>query len=105
VGAEDYRLSWDWSGVRCLQEDETDRVKRYVTAAGGPIMTVNEARAEMGMDPIEGQDEIRTAIAAPPAEDPRSKAQQLRDMGYRKETIDLILKERRSFDVIPETEQ
>ena len=105
VGGERLRYSWDWSSVRCLQEDETDRVKRYVVAAGGPIMSVNEARRNMGWDAVPGQDEIRQRNEPDTTADPRSEAQKLRDRGYNDETVSRILKERKTYDVIPETEQ
>ncbi len=105
-GADGLRLGWDYSNVRCLQEDETNRVKRLVLAAGGPIMSVNEARAQLGWESVEGMDEIRSAgESAGPKEDPRSEAQKLRDKGYSDESVARILAERRRFDVIPEVRQ
>jgi hypothetical protein len=57
AGFEGVRVSSSRKG----EEGRKDKTGRLVTAAGGPFMTVNEARAEDGLDPIddEGADEIR----------------------------------------------
>jgi len=53
----------DVEAVNVTSKDEkaADRTKRLVVAAGGPIVTINEARKEAGLDPIEGGDVIRDA--------------------------------------------
>jgi HK97 family phage portal protein len=53
-------LEFDLSEVRALQEDEDARYKRLNTAVQGirPWITVNEARAEVGRDPVEGGDRL-----------------------------------------------
>lgn len=45
--------------VTSKEEDATSRTTRLTTAAGGPYLTVNEARQEDGKDKIEGGDAIR----------------------------------------------
>jgi HK97 family phage portal protein len=49
---------WDYSRVRCLQEDEDARWKRVIGAKKERILTPNEARALIGFKPIEGGDEL-----------------------------------------------
>lgn len=57
------------------EEAATDKANRLSTATGKPYMTVNEARAESGLDPIEGGDELPGSSPSPgtpvqPDEDP-----------------------------------
>jgi HK97 family phage portal protein len=52
------RLGRDYSDVRCLQEDMDKLWARLTRAVGGPWKTVNEARAEVGLDPLEGGDDL-----------------------------------------------
>lgn len=47
------------SGATEDPEDGEKVSRRLTTAAGGPYQTVNEARAEVGLDPIEGGDVLR----------------------------------------------
>jgi hypothetical protein len=51
---------FDTRHVRALQPDEDARTKRLVLAAGGPIMTPNEARMHLDLDPVPDGDELRT---------------------------------------------
>lgn len=46
------RVVFDTSDVTALQEDQDALVARLVKASGGPVMTPNEARLEMGLQPI-----------------------------------------------------
>jgi hypothetical protein len=54
------RLKWDYSHVKALQNDWNKKIDGLVKAAGGPIMTRNEAREQIHLDPQEGGDEITT---------------------------------------------
>ena len=49
--------------MRVLQDDENKLYERLVTAAGGPVMTPNDARSRLGLKDIDGGDELRTAAA------------------------------------------
>lgn len=53
------RFNFDVSQIAALHEDETDKVKRQVIAVGGPILTPNEARRNIGYEPLEGGDELK----------------------------------------------
>lgn len=44
------------------KETQGKRAERLSKASGGPYITVNEARAEEGRDPVEGGDVIRTPV-------------------------------------------
>jgi hypothetical protein len=64
VGARDGDyFGRDYSEVRCLQEDQDARFKRLTAAVGGAFLTVDEAREELGLKPIEGGDELRQPVA------------------------------------------
>lgn len=65
--ARGYRLRFDTSDVAALQDDVTDVIKRVTMASGGPVMTPNEGRAEIGLNPIEGGDELRKPMAGKPS--------------------------------------
>jgi hypothetical protein len=47
------------------EEAATDKANRLSTATGKPYMTVNEARAESGLDPIEGGDDLQGSSPGP----------------------------------------
>lgn len=53
---DDYRLCYNRDRIDALQEEEEKRDKRLVGACGGPFMTVNEARINAGLDPMEGEE-------------------------------------------------
>jgi HK97 family phage portal protein len=57
----EYRLWFDLSGMRCMQDNENELTKTLVAASGGPILTPNEARARIGKAPQPGGDVIRGA--------------------------------------------
>jgi HK97 family phage portal protein len=59
-------LQFDLSGVRALQEDMDAKYGRLQKAVGRPFMTVNEARTEVGLDVVEGGDELGGPVAAAP---------------------------------------
>lgn len=48
----------DYSEVGCLQEAVKDRYERLHKAVGGPFVTRDEARQQLGLPPIEGGDEL-----------------------------------------------
>jgi HK97 family phage portal protein len=52
------RLGRDYSKVRALQEDADKLHARLTRAVGGPWMTPDEARAQLGLDPIPGGDTL-----------------------------------------------
>jgi len=53
------------TNVVSTEEGAGERTDRLTKAAGGPYLTVNEARAEEGREPIEGGETLRTAGPAP----------------------------------------
>ncbi len=61
---ENYRLAFDRSGIEALREGRSEAAKRVVVLVKGGIVTPNEARMEIGMDAIEGGDEL-AASAVP----------------------------------------
>lgn len=75
---------FDTSNVRALQEDEDKRYTRFQVAVGKPWMTRNEARTEVGMDPIESWDEEDIepkpeTTPVPPVPEPQSENDQTTD--------------------------
>lgn len=56
---QNQRVRWDYANVRCLSEDQNSLAARQVLLCGGPIATLNEGRAALGMLPIEGGDKVR----------------------------------------------
>lgn len=58
--ATDQFVEYDITNVRALQEDEDSKYARLEKAVGKPWMTINEARSETGLDPIDGGDELQT---------------------------------------------
>jgi hypothetical protein len=56
--------------VMAREEDPTVKADRLVKTTGGAFKTINEARSEEGLDPIEGGDVIRGLNDSPEEEDP-----------------------------------
>ncbi len=56
--------------VMAREEDPTVKADRLVKTSGGAFKTINEARSEEGLDPIEGGDVIRGLNDSPEDEDP-----------------------------------
>jgi len=52
---EEYRVVYDYSNIRVLQEDETEKVKRIVAQVEGGIMRVDHAQALTGQEVDESQ--------------------------------------------------
>lgn len=48
----------DYGEVGCLQEAVKERYERLARAVGGPWLTANEARRQVGLEPIEGGDTL-----------------------------------------------
>jgi HK97 family phage portal protein len=46
-----YRVAFDQSGIRVLQEDETKRQERILKQLAAGVMTVNEARTALDLEP------------------------------------------------------
>ena len=66
-------VEFDITNVRALQEDENEKYARLALAVGNkPWLTVNEARTEIGYDPIEGGDDM-----AEPEPEPQPVPEQL----------------------------
>lgn len=63
AGSEGHEVRPDYAAVKALSEDATEQVTRAVTAVGGPVATVNEGRAMMGLGPMPGEDESPTEKA------------------------------------------
>lgn len=56
-------IAHDLTNVRALQEDEDAKYTRLSVATGRkPFMTVNEARADIGLDPLAGEDELSKPV-------------------------------------------
>lgn len=55
--------------VMAREEDPTVKADRLVKTSGGAFKTINEARSEEGLDPIEGGDVIRGLNDSPEEED------------------------------------
>lgn len=62
----DLSIVFDTSQVRALQNDVDAQYKRLVLAAGGPILTPNEARGMLDVDPIDGGDDLRASSTGAP---------------------------------------
>ena len=50
------RLTWDYTEVSALREDQSELTKRTVMSYQGGIMTKNEARSRVGLGPVPGGD-------------------------------------------------
>lgn len=66
TGDPDIYLEYDLTNVRALQEDEDTKYERLAKAVGKPFIKRNEARKDVGLDPIQGWDEEDAAPPAPP---------------------------------------
>lgn len=53
-----YTVGWDYRAVRVLQDDEDAKATRLVSLVTTGILTANEARAQLGLDPVDGADEL-----------------------------------------------
>jgi len=53
---------FDLTDVRALQEDEDKKYVRLNLGVGGRWITVNEARADVGLPPVEGGDDLQPAV-------------------------------------------
>ena len=51
----------DYTKVAAIQQDVTDAYKRFTLAVGGPWLTRNEARAELGFPDLAGGDDLYPA--------------------------------------------
>jgi len=90
---EDLKVVFDVSGIKALQEDSLQQAQRLRTATGRPFMTINEAREEMGKEPVEGGDEIPSAgLAYDP--DLQNGQQQQKKFWY----IDDVINQRKPLD-------
>jgi HK97 family phage portal protein len=56
-------LVWDFSNVRALAPNETERSTRITGEFDHGVLTLNETRAELGYDPIDGGDVRRVPIS------------------------------------------
>lgn len=52
------RFAWDYSEVQCLQEGLDTKYKRLSEAVKSGWLTANDARSEVGLEEIEGGDEL-----------------------------------------------
>ena len=57
------RVWFDTSNVACLQDDKVALYTVLEKACGGPFLTPNEARKEVGKKPITGGEKMREAKA------------------------------------------
>jgi len=57
----DDRFGWDYSEVACLQESVDEKFKRLSEAVRTGWLTPNDCREQVGIEPIEGGDELRPA--------------------------------------------
>lgn len=58
---------FDLTDVRALQEDEDKKYARLNLGVQGKWITVNEARADIGLPPVDGGDELPVSQPPPPA--------------------------------------
>ena len=66
-------VAFDITSVRALQEDEDRKYARLNIGVQGmrPWITVNEARSDVGLPPVEGGDELQTGMLSPFGAPPR----------------------------------
>lgn len=69
AGEEGHYAMFDFSEVRALQEDENAKAGRAVSLKAGNVISLNEARALLGYDPVAGGEEVQPP--EPPPEPPR----------------------------------
>lgn len=65
----DEEIHYPIEDLEALQEDKSEQVKRIVVACGGPVMTINEGRAQVGLPPLPDGDTIRQTAAPADAQD------------------------------------
>ncbi len=65
TGNKQIFIEFDITDVRSLQEDEDNKYARLQKAVGKAWMTRNEAREDIGLDPVEGWDEEDIAKPEP----------------------------------------
>ena len=65
-------LEWDYSEVKALAEDEGAKIANIVAAVGGPVMTVDEGRARLGLPPATPAQMEEIVPPPPPALDPNA---------------------------------
>jgi len=63
---------WDFSAVNALQENRNEQWARAQLGVQGGFVTINEARAEIGLEPIDGGDELKKPqpLMLPPKPEP-----------------------------------
>ena len=70
LDASQHRISFDYSNVAALTEDDNPLMDVLVKVCGGAFMTKNEARSRLKMEPLpEGGDEVGTPPEAPAPEE------------------------------------
>ncbi len=72
-------VEFDITNVRALQEDMDAKYTRLQLAVGKPWMTINEARSEIGMDAVDGGDELSEPEPPPPPIPPTPPAPETAD--------------------------
>lgn len=60
------RVNWDFSNVEALQESQDDLMKRANEGFAGGLITRNEGRGMIGMDPVPEGDEFRSQAVSQP---------------------------------------
>lgn len=60
------RLVWKYDEVEALREDQSELMKRIVVACGGPVMTVTEGRARVGLKPTGDPEHDKVRAASEP---------------------------------------
>ena len=70
------RIGWDYRDIRALQEEEDAKAKRIVGLAGGPVISVDEGREDLGLKPTGRPEdaEVRANSPAPAMADPAADA-------------------------------
>lgn len=66
IWGEDYRVAFDYSGIEVLQEKEDAIIERYRNAVSGGLMTPNEVRGKMGLEPVDGGDTLYIPFSLSP---------------------------------------
>ena len=54
-----FRIKEDVTDIPALQPELRDQSSYYTALVNGGIITVNEAREQLGFDAVDGQDEVR----------------------------------------------
>ena len=77
-----FDLQEDTSNIPAMQPELRDQAGFYSTLVNGGVMTPNEARVQMRLDPLDGLDEIRIpANIAGSAADPSEGGRPVEDEG------------------------